>query len=463
VRAPESATSGDVTVRLSFEGWPEGEVRPATFHIPVVPRKAVTPVAVSPRQKNLWRLSDGFQPRQIVALPDGRLFAMASRFRGPDGDGYRLSIWNGNTGREGPVLVNLVPNKQTHQSLGRLILSPDGRWLLVSATRDGGTQTGPGGDLIYVTTGTIYLIDLGAHKVAREIPINGLWSSGLAFSPDSRIVAAALTKRVDHVSGEKQVTEWSGEVRLLETASGRLLKTLPSTKGEGPSGLTFAPSNNIVAVSYTFSVPDRQTARERLRLWDWERGAVLDTISDLWGMEFSTDGRALVAHSDRERIVVRDLVSKNERELFTCDPAKDWIRVKEAFWDDQFVVCATRLGRVTSIDLSSGKLLARKDLEMQNGREVSGAARSPKGRLLGLSTYSQPPRRISGTMPEDWADVPPPEILILDPLTLQPMTTLTGHVGGVIDLLFARDGNLVTAGNDGTIRVWDLSDLAPAK
>jgi WD40 repeat protein len=57
-----------------------------------------------------------------------------------------------------------------------------------------------------------------------------------------------------------------------------------------------------------------------------------------------------------------------------------------------------------------------------------------------------------------------PDIKLCDVAQQQELATLKGHTVRVNDLAFAPDGKtLVSAGEDGTLRVWAVPPPAPAK
>jgi WD domain, G-beta repeat len=147
-----------------------------------------------------------------------------------------------------------------------------------------------------------------------------------------------------------------------------------------------------------------------------------------------------------------------KRWLRDCRPAPDG-RSAFCFFDD---------GEMLRVELPSGKVLARKESPAARDpkRRYLCSAESRDGRLFAAGEHTEPPQRttaqrMTDTRLEEWAELPPSEIHIWD-TKLRPLATLTGHLGKINDLAFSPDGHwLLSGGTDGTVRVWDLSDLGP--
>lgn len=256
--------------------------------------------------------------------------------------------------------------------------------------------------------------------------------SGLAVRPDGRTLATGDT---------------DGVVLLSDLATHRQLASLRAPKiAEGSAaGVAFSPDGNTLAV-----VGDEVT------LWDVTeptQPTLLTTIGDAsgpHGAAFTPDGRTLAIGT------IRDNQGHGQVELWdTTDPARPrrrgslltpgYVQGIAVTRDGHTIAASDHRGRVTLGDLTNPDH-PRQLAQIQGfGYAESGVAFSPDGTLLatGDATQSAVLWRVS------------------DPARPRRIASLTGHRDAVFDLSFAPEGGrLVTAGKDGTALVWDLADPA---
>ncbi len=144
------------------------------------------------------------------------------------------------------------------QRYGRVLFSPDGRWLAVG-------EATPRIELLDRTTGKTNVIEIPA-------PADGI--SALAFSPDSRLLAAGCG------AGTNDIHVWD----LADNTVFRL---------RGQSGwvasLAFSPDGQTLASA---------GADQSLRLWDVSRQAerrrFQGSTDEIWALAWSPDGKNLV-------------------------------------------------------------------------------------------------------------------------------------------------------------------------
>ena len=449
-------------VKLSFAGWAEGNVLPSVTDVAVVPRKAVSAVAVTPRQRAVWRLEDDWKVNQVVATANDEKLVVASSRSDKSGRTLRVSIRELTTGREVQKLLELPAEKGISHSIQLMELSPDGHWLAVTVFRDGEGHKN-GGDVYFNWADRLYLIDLNTAKVAHGIASDGFTIQRLAFSPNNQVLATAQMARVDRRQEGKTVMEFNGDVRVWDIATGKLLSTLSADANQGPTHVVFTPDGKSLAADYSISASDHR--RHLTRIWNWRERTVRAELSGRSSPRFMNDS-LLLAQSDKGELVLRDLASGRDSSLPFYDYPRNWLMHAQAAADGRSVLCFLNNGRIVVQELPSGKVRVdeRDFCAVNSVRKIAWSyAGSRDGQWFAVSgQVAIPPGRVPATtLSEDWEEIAPPEIHVWDAVRLRRLATLTGHVGRVADMAFSAGGRwLVSCGTDRTIRLWDLSDLA---
>jgi WD40 repeat protein len=256
--------------------------------------------ALGPRGVYLWDTITGLEidrfpgSQDLVFSPDGRFLATV----GPD---HLVMVRDARTGHEVRALPGAlpVPDQQRMMSAS-LAFSADGRrlsaaasdssvrvWDVTTGQAEPATQLGakntfarfwsPDGRYMLLlqaaTPDQAELWQIAPPKMLRHVALR---NGNLAFGPGSRIYA--------HPEGVL--------VRIYETATGKLLQTLPS-HGDFVNCVTISPDEQRLAVGVS-----RTGA---VWLWDLPSGQLLRTLQghggDVWGVAFSPDGHWLVATS----------------------------------------------------------------------------------------------------------------------------------------------------------------------
>src|SRR5262249_18343235 len=135
--------------------------------------------------------------------------------------------------------------------------------------------------------------------------------------------------------------------------------------------------------------------------------------------------------------------------------------------DSRFLLCCFNDGRVVKLDLPSGKIVSEQKATIKDQRFYRDWVLSDDGRFLAGNVYTIPPFRVlGGGLPEDWEEVPPPEIHIWETSKLIRLETLTGHESGQINqMTFAAGGEwLLSEGGppeamNPMLHLWDLRNV----
>ncbi len=418
----------------------------------------------------------------VTFSPDGRTLASGSDL------GY-IILWDAETGESVQSLYRdvYVGDFAEIPSIHSIAFSPDG---LMLASSEG-------------WSGTVVLWDTEKRAVARTLGGNSHTVRDVAFSPDgARLAAVGDSGRIalweitlwmvgiveegeeevidtfweveealgleGHTGGARSIafspdgltiasgSNVDGSVRLWDSVTGALLRSLDHTLGDLPSPLTpsappytppiFTDAVSIAASAKVHSVafsPDGGTlatgnADNTVSLRSSATGQLRRTLSGHKGkvrsVTFSPDGGTLASGSADRTIRLWD--------AYTGELKRTLTRVYGTVWsvafspDGSLLASGTEDRRVHVWDLANGRL--RHTLSGHKTR-VWNVAFSPDGTTLASSG-------------ED------PDIRLWDVQSGELTRTLSGHEDKVLSVAFSPDGaTLASASADMTLRSWDVA------
>jgi WD40 repeat protein len=243
----------------------------------------------------------------------------------------------------------------------------------------------------------------------------GVWSPGLAFSPDSRFVAGGGR---------------DGSLRLWEASSGDLRFTIPAHK-KSISAVVFHPDGGLIASAGNDGM---------VRLWDSGSGSpVSEMIGGSFGIPailFTPDGDGLaIANAN----VVRIRRTGDGTFLQTLSGEASFFSLALTS-DGHFLGTGGSDNSVALWDLETGEILHQLVGHTGEASRPSAlvwrVAFSPDGRLLASAGGDQTVRvweAASGTL----------------------LATLAGHSAAVTSLAFSPDGSwLASGGLDARVLIW---------
>jgi WD40 repeat protein/DNA-binding SARP family transcriptional activator len=330
--------------------------------------------------------------------PDGRILA-AGTWRGS------LIFWNVASGaRLGPALR--YPTKQG--LAGNLAFAPDGARLFTS-----------------VQGGKTVVWDVTRRRPVRTIPLGGM----IAVSGDGKTVALG---------------QQDGSIILADAGTGRRRRVLTAHRA-AVIGLAFSPDSATLA-----SASGDRTAI----LWDVATGKARETLrghaGSVTGVAFSPDGATLYTGSLDDSVIAWDLTGTRGLGRQLTRAASPVVGVAFSPHDPNLLALVRRDGPVTLWDVS--KRVRVGDPLDATGGSANAVAFSPDGRTLAADADGTVVLFDVATGARVGRPLHPP----YGPITMEFQSR---DINGIS---FSPDGRLLaTAGNDGSMVLWDLARRAP--
>lgn len=279
----------------------------------------------------IWSMTG---PRKIAAIP-----ASEARARK---DGSRFSTLSGGPCESEEKALVQVWAADTVKLINRLCvgnadngaLSPDGR---VFASLDAKNNKA-----------RIWVTDLGKETASAQLQVDVSTLSYVEFGPDQTFMSGAIATR---------------RVGVWDLASGAQLAVL----GDQPEeiyGAPQSPDGKLILVK----------AGKTASIWDWRKGKILMTRSDLAASLFGDNGSVLIAQSVDGTIRLWDIASG--KSMGTIPAINELMLAGDVKRDQGRFVAGFGEGAVVAWDLATGKSMASID---GHGRAVVEAHLSADG------------------------------------------------------------------------------------
>lgn len=363
--------------------------------------------------------------------PDGKTLATGS-------SDYLIIFWDVVSGRQ------LMKMKAHEDAVLNLKFSPDGKWLAV-------TSYGPAVDMINL-------------RDSVHIPLVGhsRGSSGLAFSPDSRLIVSgsedSLVKvwnvPVNYLPGINRPCERSWWP-MTTTYENGVLRSVWKRYGCGHDDILPVPSREVAVLkghsdrvfSVAYSPDGKMLASggddQTVKLWDtttWRQIASLEGhAGGLLSVKFSPDGKTLASGGDDRIVKLWDVATRRERGAIRGHGGKIY---SVAFSPDgNSLATASDDHTVKLWDVATGSAPFT-DLKGHTD-ELNSVAFSPNGTAVATASDDK-------------------LVKLWDSTTGRELKTLHGHTAMVQSVAYSPDGKrLAAASRNGWVIVWDVSSGQP--
>ncbi len=419
--------------------------------------------------------------RKLAFRPDGRRLASAS------GD-QTARVWNVDTGQE-----EVAFHGHTDELWG-IAWSPDGQQL-----------ASVGGDK------TVRLWDPATGREVRSFPAHGTPIGSISFSPDGRQLATSgddsrvrlwetetgkevrvFTGHSGHVwsvafspdGGRLASASIDGTVRIWDAGDGQELRALRSHAGP-VYAVAFSPDGKSLATAgsdQTARVWDASNGKERfvlrghtgpvwplafapdgktlatgsndhtIKLWDVVHGPESRTLDGQTSVAFSPDGRRLA--SPRGLFFSRpQIVNADTGALERAFPGHAGEVLCVAFSPDGKRLASSSMDKTVRVwDAATGAAM----LILQGNQQPAWrVAFSPDGTRLASAGLDQV-IKIWDVTPTNAPD--PASKNAAARVVKEPLHTLTGHSGKVLNVAFSPDGRLLASASlDGRVGLWDVN------
>ena len=360
----------------------------------------------------------------VVLSPDSRYIA----FGGMD---KAVKIWDVASGVEKSVMKGHIA------AINSIGFTPEGK-RVISASADGtikvwDTATGneittlrghangvgsiklsPAGKEIY-SAGYDKMIKVWNPAIDRKLLMLTEYfpHSRMIFSPDSKRIAAAVSRRV---------------IVLWDVSSGAEVMSLKGDR-DGIRSIAFSPDGRQIASGY---------GDNTIEIWDIASGVKTMTLTGhnapVFSLAFSPDGRRMVSGSDKE-IKVWDATSGGELVSFSGHDSR--ITALACSPDGKHIASCDFGGTIKVWEAGTGT----ESMVLKGGESaITSIAFSPDGkRIVSCGHYSA--------------------VKIWDAANGNELMRLDEHTGTITSAAFSPDGKrIVSYGNEPAVKIWDANN-----
>lgn len=263
--------------------------------------------------------------------------------------------------------------------------------------------------------GSVRLWSTRTGKQTRALAEEGAGVSGVAVSPDARLVAACSDGDDEGIY-----------VRVWDARTGRLVRRLGGHEG-GVYDLAFSPDTRLLATAGKDGL---------VKLWNTQTWALLRTLkgheSSVTDTAFSPDGRVLVSSGASSDNSVRLWDTRTGRLLRTLKGHDDWVTTVAYAPDGATVASASRDKTIILWNARTGA----KRRELPQEEMVYEVDFSPDGKVMAVCGAS--------TM-----------VRLLDASSGELLGSFGEHGDEIAEIKFSRQGTLlVSGGYDSVVKLW---------
>lgn len=353
--------------------------------------------------KTVQILHSGFANPTAISQ-DGRILATGYA----EFDDGIIKIWDMATGMLLRSIQGYVGLVAVDGSVNSLSISPDGRFLVSSASGYWGQSNGD-----------IKIWELANGDLVHTIKLDVI--NAMAFSPDNKVLALG--------SGTS--------INLWDVSTMKIVRTLEGEKGI-LNTLSFAPNGQLLIATYIDTSPwayGSDPLQNEVLVWNVATGEILYAINHRRAPAiFSPDGSIFTTIYNKElelRSVVDNHVIKRINYLFgptTFSP------------DGKYLAYAWANGSIKVTNLANDQTTI-----LRAGDNVVSLMFSPDGTLLASGTWG------GSVQTWDWANEA--QINVLGP-----------HANLVMSVAFSPNGRLLASGGgtysyiDNTLNIWDMEE-----
>jgi WD40 repeat protein len=322
---------------------------------------------------------------------------------------------------------------------------------------------------------TVQLYDVRSGELKQTLKDLDKKVSAVIFSPDGKILAGGSWML--HESGSGQAGKYVGEVKLWNSETGAVTKTL--TWRSAPMwALDYTPRGQKLAAGTGLVKKEDGKYYGQIIIWDAESGEITSTLTahsaPIWSVGFSPDGQTIAAGSGldaqsgtyeglvwnvatgRLKFVLKGHTGRVISVVFS--PANDVIATASAdhtvrLWDAKTGALKQTLAKEGDVEEAQAGAAAKTPYTDRVKLESPGFFSVIKSGWTNSVAFSKDGKMLAGISGSK-------KIQIWETQTGKLLHSIDSPARGIYSIAFAPDGGMLATGNaDGTVHLWNLASL----